>query len=134
MADAVSSCPVCGSGGMTQLYDSGTASSLSSLCQVLPGAKTVSYCAECGHLAGNGVGDAESFYETDYRILIDDEEEDQIYEAKGNHIVTRTDHQMAVLFDKIAIEPGSSVLDYGCAKAAMARRIAEARPGVDMHL
>ncbi|WP_422372762.1 class I SAM-dependent methyltransferase [Hoeflea sp.] len=134
MAEAPAHCPVCHSDEMVPVYDSGTRTSLSSLCQVLPGAKVVSYCPECGHLAGNGVADADEFYETDYRILLDDEEEDQIYEARGSEIVTRTDHQMAVLRDKVALAPGLSVLDFGCAKAAMARRISQATPGIDMHL
>lgn len=134
MAEAPASCPVCGTWGMAVLYDSGTATSLSSLCQILPGAKIVSYCAECGHLAGNGVADAEAFYESDYRILLDDEDEDQIYVARGDHIVTRTDHQMAVLTDKISLQAGLDVLDYGCAKAAMARKLTEAQAGMEMHL
>jgi len=134
MADTTASCPVCSSAGMAVLYDSGTATSLSSLCQILPGAKVVRYCGECGHLAGNGVADVDSFYETDYRILLDDEDEDQIYETRNGHIVTRTDHQMAVLTDKISLTPGLCVLDYGCAKAAMARKLTEAQAGIDMHL
>lgn len=119
---------------MRLLYDSASTSSLSSLCQILPGAKIVRYCEECGHLAANGVADAEAFYETDYRILLDEEDEDQIYDTSGDRIVTRTDHQMAILSDKIALDPALTVLDYGCAKAAMARKIAAAYPGIGMHL
>lgn len=134
MADAAASCPVCGAKGLVPVYDSGTATSLSSLCQILPGSKIVSYCGNCGHLAANGVADAEAFYETDYRILLDEEDEDQIYEASGDRIVTRTDHQMAVLTAKIALHAGLDILDFGCAKAAMARKITEATPGIGMHL
>lgn len=119
---------------MVVLYDSGTATSLSSLCQIIPGTKRVSYCEECGHLAANGVADAQSFYESDYRILLDDEDEDQIYETRGEKILTRTDHQMAVLADKISLKPELNVLDYGCAKAAMARKMTQAHAGIGMHL
>lgn len=134
MVNAASSCPVCGATGMVLIYNSDTDTSLSSLCQILPGAKTVSFCEDCGHLSGNGVDHPETFYETDYRILLDDEDEDQIYVTRGDEIVTRTDHQMAVLTQKIELKPGISVLDYGCAKAAMARKIISAVPGIDMHV
>jgi SAM-dependent methyltransferase len=127
-------CPVCGSPAMTQIYHSGTRTSLSSLCQILPGPKIVSSCAACGHLAGNRLADADSFYESDYQILLDDEDEDQIYEIRGDDIVTRTDHQLAVLLDKLAPGVDHDVLDYGCAKAAMARKLMAARPGARMHL
>lgn len=134
MVEAEARCPVCHAHGMIPVYHSGTKTSLSSLCQVLPGAKMVSYCSECGHLAGTGVVDADQFYETDYRILLDDEDEDQIYEIRDDEIVSRTDHQMAVLHSKVTLAADLCVLDYGCAKAAMARRIADTVPGIGMHL
>ncbi|WP_417425565.1 class I SAM-dependent methyltransferase [Hoeflea sp.] len=127
-------CPVCGSADLKLIYHSRTQTSLSSLCQVLPGAKLVSHCRECGHLIGNGVADAESFYELEYRILLDDEDEDQIYEVRDDKIVSRTDHQLSVFVEKLAPGPNLAVLDYGCAKAAMARRLSEQYPGFDMHL
>ncbi|MEQ8480930.1 MAG: class I SAM-dependent methyltransferase [Hoeflea sp.] len=134
MVEAPARCPVCHSNEMVPVYHSGTKTSLSSLCQILPGAKIVSYCSECGHLAGTGVVDTDQFYETDYRILLDDDEEDQVYEIRGDEIISRTDHQMAVLHGKAGLAANIRVLDYGCAKAAMARRITRGVPGIDMHL
>lgn len=135
MADASEAgCPVCGAQAMETVHDSKTGTSLSSLCQILPGAKIVRFCHACGHMAGNGVADTQSFYETDYRILIEDEDEDQIYETRDDRIVTRTDHQKALVLDKVTLDTGSHVLDYGCAKAAMARKLLDARPDLKMHL
>ncbi|WP_375589519.1 class I SAM-dependent methyltransferase [Hoeflea alexandrii] len=134
MAEAPASCPVCNAKGMFPIYNSDTATSLSSLCQILPGSKIISYCENCGHLAANGVADSAAFYETDYRILLDEEDEDQIYQVRGDEIITRTDHQMTVLTGKIPLDSVHKILDFGCAKAAMARKITEAKTGIDMHL
>lgn len=134
MAEAPASCPVCGTAGMAVIYESGTATSLSSLCQILPGPKIVSFCAHCGHLAGNGIADAAAFYASDYRILLDDEDEDQIYEIRGARVITRTGQQLAVLVEKVRLAPALQVLDYGCAKAAMARKMLDVQPDLGMHL
>lgn len=128
------SCNVCGSAGFERIYRSRSRHSLTSLCQLRPGGVEVFFCGDCGHLGSNVLADIEAFYKHDYKILIDSDEEDQIYETRGEAIVYRTDHQMDVLTRKHAIAPDARVLDYGCAKAEMSRRLKQAHPGIDLHL
>ncbi|MDP2732600.1 MAG: class I SAM-dependent methyltransferase [Hoeflea sp.] len=127
-------CPVCGAEKTELIYNSGTTISLNSNYKLHPGRKFVYICETCGHLAGNDLEDAASFYESDYQFLLDKDEEDQLYEVVGERRIYRADHQMTVLEEKLVLEPGLAVLDYGCAKAVMANKLVLAHPRLDMHL
>lgn len=127
-------CNVCGSADTVEIYRSGNDRSLTSLCEVMTGEVRVWSCQSCSHLFGQPLPDTEAFYDTDYKILLNHEDEDQIYEVKGDKITYRTDHQMAVLMDIAAPKENARVLDYGCAKAAMAARLKTARPDLSINL
>jgi len=68
------------------------------------------------------------YYAECYRILLDHEEEDQIYEAFESEIVYRTDHQTNVLKRKVELANFERVLDYGCAKSSMTKKLAATSP------
>ncbi len=68
------------------------------------------------------------YYAEDYRILLNHEEEDQIYEVFEGAIVYRTDHQTNVLKRKVDLAKLERVLDYGCAKSSMTNKLAEISP------
>ncbi|WP_340160873.1 methyltransferase domain-containing protein [uncultured Hoeflea sp.] len=127
-------CNVCGSGDFDIIFKSRSAQSLTSLCQLRPGAVEVGFCRNCGHLGTNALDDVEAFYESDYTFLLDSVDEDQIYETDGDTVIYRTDHQLRVLEQKQDIAAGMKVLDYGCAKADMARRLKSSNNEVDIHL
>jgi hypothetical protein len=96
------SCNVCAAPLTHALYESVDANSLTSLCQVRQGATRVYACGRCAHLQTVEMADATSFYESDYDILVNSEEEDQIYEVKPDgKQVYRTAHQVKVLLDKL---------------------------------
>ncbi|AKI02043.1 Methyltransferase domain [Hoeflea sp. IMCC20628] len=135
MTDAVKHrCNVCGSDDFDIIFKSRSAQGLTSLCQLRPGRVEVSFCRSCGHLGTNALEDVEAFYESDYTILISSVDEDQIYETDGDTVIYRTDHQLRVLQEKQDIVAGMKVLDYGCAKADMARRLKSSIPATDIHL
>lgn len=127
-------CNVCGAAGLETIYRSRGANCLTSLCQLRPGGVEVYFCGSCGHLGTAALADVDDFYESDYKILINSAEEDQIYETDGATIIYRTDHQMKVLKDKIAVRPDTVLLDYGSAKAEMSRRLKQDQPRLDVHL
>jgi SAM-dependent methyltransferase len=127
-------CNVCGAAGFETVYRSRGALCLTSLCQLRPGGVEVFFCRSCGHLGTAALADVEDFYESDYKILINSAEEDQIYETDGETIIYRTDHQMKVLKDKIDLRPDIALLDYGSAKAEMSRRLKRDVPRIDVHL
>ena len=117
------------------VYESAAAVSVTSLGQVLPGKTEVYFCTACGHLVTPPLPDLASFYEQDYRILIDSEEEDQLYELSPSGERTyRADHQLRRLLEKVPREAGARLVDWGCAKGATFRRLAMLRPDLDLFL
>ena len=129
------SCNVCASPLTHALYESVDTNSLTSLCQVRSGATRVYACGRCAHLQTEEMADAASFYESDYDILVNSEEEDQIYEVKPDGTqVYRTAHQVKVLLDKLPLPSGARILDYGCAKSAMAKNLLSQRLDIQPYL
>jgi SAM-dependent methyltransferase len=108
--------------------------SITSLCELRKGRAHVWLCAACGHLRGRELEDAAAYYETGYRILIDHEDEDQIYDTPAGGVVYRTDHQVATLLDKLPLAAGAKLLDYGCAKAATPRKLLARRADLEVHV
>lgn len=129
------SCNVCAAPLTHALYESVDMNSLTSLCQVRSGVTRVYACGRCAHLQTEEMADAASFYESDYDILVNSEEEDQIYEVKPDGTqVYRTAHQVKVLLDKLPLPAGAHILDYGCAKSAMTKSLLAKRSDIKPHL
>lgn len=127
-------CNVCAGELGPPLYEAGSDQALTSLCEIRPGKVRVWLCETCGHLSGEALPDTHAFYESDYRILLNHDDEDQIYEVHGERIVYRTDHQVDTLLEKLNLSEGARVLDYGCAKASTPRRLLISRPDLKLHL
>lgn len=76
----------------------------------------------------------EAYYDSEYDILVDSEEEDQIYEVIEGQPIYRTQHQVKILVEKIRFVGPSRLLDYGCAKSATIRTLVKQWPNVAPHL
>ena len=122
-------CNVCGSPLENPVYVSPQGLSITSLTEVRNGRTEVFFCTACGHLQTTPIEDLEDYYETQYRILIDSENEDQLYQVVDSRRIYRVPHQVETLLTKVDLAPRARVLDYGCAKGATARRLAEVRQG-----
>lgn len=127
-------CNVCGSLLADPVYESSSDYVLTSLCELRRGTKRVWSCRVCGHLRGETLQDSEKYYASDYRILLDQEDEDQIYEVIDKQIVYRTDHQVSTLLSKLRLPSETLLLDYGCAKASVAKRLLEQRADLRVYL
>lgn len=127
-------CNVCHTKLGAPLYEAPSDHSLTSLCELRLGRVQVWLCPTCGHLRGEALPDTQDYYESNYRILLDHEDEDQIYSVQGEHIVYRTDHQVETLLSKLDLPSGARLLDYGCAKASTPRRLLVSRPDLQIHL
>ena len=123
-------CHVCGHQLEQPVYVSECAVSLTSLCELRPGRTRVYFCEHCGHLQTDQLASLRNYYDEDYKILLDSEEEDQLYRIVDGQIIYRNDHQIRTLLGKSELAPGARVLDYGCAKGAALRRLLELRPDV----
>ena len=116
-------CNVCLTEIEKPVYVANSNQSLTSLCELRDGQVNVWSCPVCSHLRSEAFADTVAYYESDYKILLSDEEEDQIYEVKEGEIVYRTDHQITTLLHKLNLPAGATVLDYGCAKASTLKKL-----------
>lgn len=127
-------CNVCNTSLDQPIYVATTNRALTSLCEIRDGTVQIWSCPQCSHLLGEAVIETQSYYESDYRISLDHDDEDQIYDIQGSHIVYRTDHQVAILLNKLEIPPHAKFLDYGCAKASTPRRLLTLRQDIQFYL
>lgn len=127
-------CNVCNSPVGEPIFTSRSDTALTSLCEQRPGRVRVWSCAQCSHLLSEPLAGTADYYASDYRILLDHDDEDQIYEMRDGRIVYRTDHQVDVLLGKIDLPPNALLLDYGCAKASTPKRLHASRPDLQVHL
>lgn len=127
-------CNICSTFLDQPIYESEAQQSLTSLCELRPGKTRVWSCPSCGHILSAGLSDAATYYESDYRILLSNDDEDQIYETDGERIVYRTDHQISTLLKKLDIPENGLLLDYGCAKGHTPKLLLNRRPDLSMHL
>ena len=125
-------CNICTTGLDQPVYQS--ENSLTSLCDVFPQATRVRNCGYCGHLQTDEIKDAADFYATEYTILTESEEEDQIYEVHNGKKIYRTAHQVDVLRSKLTLDADTKILDYGCAKSSVMRTLQKDQPGLSPFL
>jgi SAM-dependent methyltransferase len=127
-------CAVCAHPLGGPVFTSPGSWSITSLCVVKPFPSAVYFCCVCGHLQTPPLADLASYYESEYRILIDSEEEDQLYQVVGDRQVFRLDHQAETLLRKLSLPPAAAILDYGCAKGGTLKRALAKRSDLQVHL
>ena len=128
------SCNVCHGNIDGPVYRSAREVAITSLCEVRNTRIEVLFCRSCGHLQTECLSDLSSYYDQDYKILIDSEDEDQLYAVIDGVKVFRADHQVSTLVRKVKIPDGAKVLDYGCAKSSTLQRLLRLRPDLEPHV
>jgi SAM-dependent methyltransferase len=101
--------------------------SLTSISTCLGTPTRVTVCRHCGHAQSPDLPQIQDFYDSQYKISLQTEAHDQLYEMGDHGPVYRTQYQ-AELVSKLAIPAGARVLDFGAAKGATLRRLLEVRP------
>lgn len=127
-------CNVCQSSIQKSIYNSEGNLSITSLCETYPQKTEVFFCARCSHLQTTEIENVDEYYDQTYKILIDTEEEDQLYQVINNKKIFRIDHQVQVLLEKLTLPENAFVLDYGCAKSATLKKLVQHRPDITPHL
>ena len=130
----MSICNVCNTEHLAPVYVSAENVSITSLTEIRRGRTEVFSCANCGHLQTPPLPDLDHYYNEQYRILLDSDDEDQLYKIVNGEKLFRVPHQVQTLLRKIDLPLGAKVLDYGCAKGASSKRLAEMRPDLQVHL
>ncbi|MDA8678189.1 class I SAM-dependent methyltransferase [Luminiphilus sp.] len=123
-------CNVCGTDLLRPVYKSQFVNSITSLCNVVKGTTAVYFCYDCTHLQTTEVDNIDNYYDKDYQLLVESEEEDQIYCIRDGEKVFRCDHQVVTLADLLNIPEGAKVLDYGCAKGTTLKKLVELRSDI----
>ncbi|MES2142228.1 MAG: methyltransferase domain-containing protein [Pseudomonadota bacterium] len=100
---------------------------ISSLTNFFEAKLEVYFCDFCGHLQTKKVNNLEEYYKHSYNILIDSDEEDQLYVAKDGTTSFRLAYQADIFLEKIKPKKNTRLLDYGCAKAATLKKIVRIR-------
>jgi 2-polyprenyl-3-methyl-5-hydroxy-6-metoxy-1,4-benzoquinol methylase len=130
----VADCNVCSAAVGTPVYRSQDGRSLTSLSEFYDGPTEVFFCARCGHLQTTEIQDIQKYYDTQYNIFVDSDEEDLLYKVVDGKKLFRVEHQVQTILDKLSLPEGARVLDFGCAKSATSRKLLEARPDLKVHL
>lgn len=107
--------------------------SVTSLCAIRDEAIEVRFCDRCGHTSTPPLPGLRAYYHEEYKILIDSDEEDQLYAVREGRKIYRTEHQAETLERKTRLASGARVLDYGAAKASTLRALAQRRPDLVPH-
>lgn len=127
-------CNICNSTLGAPIYESDSELSLTSLCELRSMRARVWSCPSCAHLRSDQMPDQAGYYASEYKISLGADDEDQIYEIRGDRIIYRTEHQVETLLGRLDLPRGALMLDYGCAKGEGPRQILLRRADVVMHL
>lgn len=127
-------CNVCGTEISDSIYASKSEVSITSLCNVVTERTAIYYCDTCTHIQTNEVDNIDSYYDKDYKLLVESDEEDQIYCIQDDKKVFRYDHQVDTLVKLLDIPEGARVLDYGCAKATTLKKLIKRRSDIAPYL
>ena len=127
-------CNVCGGELKHPAYESQSATSISSLGAVLKGSTSVYFCDNCTHIQTTELANISDYYDRNYMLLVESEDQDQIYSIRDGEKIFRYDHQVSSLLKLVDIPRGARVLDYGCAKATTLNKLAQRRTDITPHV
>lgn len=109
------------------------APSMTSLSTLLSSKTEVWVCETCGHVQSPDLPDVQAFYDHEYKISLQSEDHDQLYERRGDLSIFRTDRQAELVLE-LDLPLGAKVLDFGAAKATTLKKVLKARPDIVPHV
>ena len=112
------------------LYRSAARVSVTSLSRTVPGRTEVWLDESVGHLQTTPLGDLAAYYDTEYRIVDASDEDDVLHDVVDGRCVYRQSSQEAAFRAKVSVAPGMRILDYGCGKGTVMKRLLAAEPGL----
>lgn len=118
----------------TPIYQSKGNQSITSLSQIYNGATVVYLDETIGHLQTQEITSIDTYYDVQYEFFNQSDEDDILYKVVDGKKIFRQQHQIDTLLKKVTISAGMKVLDYGCAKGTVMKRLVTQRPDVIPHL
>jgi len=125
--DSMNVCRICGSMLGHPMYSS-SGPSITSVRTVLDVPLALYLCPQCHHAQKAALLDTSDYYDSEYRISLQSDDFDQLYDLINGKSIYRTDYQAELVLKSTNIPAGSSILDYGAGKASTLNKIATARP------
>lgn len=126
-------CRVCGTAPGAPSFRA-AAPALTSITTALDSETIVHVCPACSHAQCPNLPDIEAFYDTEYRISLEDEHDQLVSIGADGTLLYRTDHQAAVSLAMLDLAPGALILDYGAAKSDTLRKMVGQRPDLVPHV
>ncbi len=127
-------CAISGNLLPNPLYTSQGNKSITSLSKVYESSTVVYLDEEIGHLQTQEIASIDEYYDEQYQFFDQSEEDDIIYKVVEGKKIYRQQHQVDTLLQKVQFSDGMRVLDYGCAKGTVMKRLVEKNPNVVPHL
>lgn len=116
------------------IYSSSNNKSITSLSKISNHPVIVYFEESIGHLQTQEIADIEQYYDEKYEIYNQSEEDDILYKMVGDTRIYRQQHQVETLLLKLDLKPGTKILDYGCAKGTVMKRLLEKRNDIKPYL
>ncbi|MBW4530021.1 MAG: methyltransferase domain-containing protein [Aphanothece saxicola GSE-SYN-MK-01-06B] len=126
MSNTMNECRVCGALLPNPDY-SASAPALTSIATHLAIPTQIYVCRNCGHGQSPDLPKIQEFYDTQYRISLQSDQHDQLYEVRDGEPVFRTQRQ-AEMLAAMKLPLQARVLDFGAAKGTTLRTLLQARP------
>jgi cyclopropane fatty-acyl-phospholipid synthase-like methyltransferase len=123
-------CALTGKTLQTPIYHSQSDKSITSLSEIYNGATVVYLNQDIGHLQTKEIENIETYYDKQYQFFNQSEEDDVLYKVVDGKKIFRQQHQVDTLLSKIKLESGMKILDYGCAKGTVMKRLYKDNPSV----
>ncbi|HVM87574.1 MAG TPA: class I SAM-dependent methyltransferase [Puia sp.] len=116
------------------IYQSSGNKSITSLSTVYDGPTIVYLDEKIGHLQTNEVESIDKYYDEQYQFFNESEEDDILYKIEKDRKIFRQQHQVETLMAKVDLQHGMQILDYGCAKGTVLKRMHAQRPDINPYL
>ena len=127
-------CALTGKPLQTPIYHSQSNRSVTSLSEVYHGSTIVYLNQDIGHLQTKEIENIDAYYDKQYEFFNQSEEDDILYKVVNGKEIFRQQHQIDTLLSKIKFESDMKVLDYGCAKGTVMKRLSAENPNVLTYL
>jgi 2-polyprenyl-3-methyl-5-hydroxy-6-metoxy-1,4-benzoquinol methylase len=116
------------------IYDSQSDKSITSLSQIVNGNTKVYYDPKIGHLQTNEIANVNKYYDEDYKFFDQSDEDDILYRVIDGKKIFRQQHQVETLLSKVTFQANMKILDYGCAKGTVLKRLYAKMPDIIPYL
>lgn len=120
-------CRICGRVLNGPVYSAST-ESITSVRSIITTPLVVYICHNCCHVQKPALPSASEYYDKDYRISLESDNFDQLYDTVGDRCIYRTDYQAELVLNLVNLPSNARILDFGAGKASTLSKIISRRP------